>query len=122
MQKKHKKINRSNKTKSTGIEAVVSVMEPCLMKISFKNAPPEKLFCLRDGRKLKNLLELVDALENMGDDVFAFHVNESKNDFANWIQDSLGEGELGETLVGNKSREHHQIAVLKHLVEDALAK
>jgi len=120
MQRKHKKL--SHKAKSKGIEAVVSVMEPCLAKITLVNAPPEKAFYLRDGRTLNNLLELVDALENMGDDVFAFHVNESKNDFANWISDALGEGELGETLVGNKSRERHQIAILKHLVEDALPK
>lgn len=51
-----------------------------------RDVEPEKIFWLCDGRTLKNLNELANALENMDDNVWNYHVNTDKNDFANWIE------------------------------------
>ena len=48
---------------------------------------PEHYFWLRDGRAVKNLNELAEALRTMSDDVFRHHVNSEKNDFYNWVRD-----------------------------------
>lgn len=55
---------------------------------------PENSFYLKDGRILRNIYELSEAIRLMKDDVFRYHVNSSKNDFANWIGDVLGDEEL----------------------------
>ena len=41
---------------------------------------PDLYFVLADGKPIKNLLELVDALDDISDDTFMSHVNECKND------------------------------------------
>ncbi len=85
----------------------------------FVEAPEGKKFVLKDGRILKDLKELADALEHMSDDVFSHHVNESKNDFGNWTKDVLLEKELAEDLQKIDSQLHAQIAVLKHIAKKA---
>lgn len=55
-------------------------------------------FWTTDGRVLANLVELRDALSSMTDEVFGFHVNKEKNDFANWVEDILHDQELGSSL------------------------
>ncbi len=85
----------------------------------FNEAPEDKRFVLKDGRILKDIKELADALEHMSDDVFKHHVNESKNDFCNWAKDVLLEKELAEDLQKIDSQLHSQIAVLKHIAKKA---
>ncbi|MBM3200110.1 hypothetical protein FJZ53_04165 [Candidatus Woesearchaeota archaeon] len=50
------------------------------------NISPKNYFQLADGRTLKDLRELLWALESMSDSTFISHVNSEKNDFANWIK------------------------------------
>lgn len=85
----------------------------------FIEAPEGKRFVLKDGRILKDIKELADALEHMSDDVFSHHVNESKNDFSNWAKDILLEKELAEDLQKIDGQLHAQIAVLKHIAKKA---
>ncbi len=85
----------------------------------FIEAPEDKRFVLNDGRILKDLKELADALEHMSEDVFRHHVNEAKNDFSNWARDVLNEKELAEDLQKLDSQLHAQIAVLKHIAKKA---
>lgn len=72
-----------------------------MIKIIKKNnkfpitAQGEKRFWLRTGRILADLAELTQALEQMDDDTFNYHVNLDRNDFANWITDVLGQAKLG---------------------------
>jgi len=49
----------------------------------------EKVFHTVDGYKLKNIQELYYYLNNCTDGNFAYHVNDQKNDFANWVSDVL---------------------------------
>ncbi|HLG23320.1 MAG TPA: hypothetical protein VI564_00140 [Candidatus Nanoarchaeia archaeon] len=55
------------------------------------NAPPDKFFWVHDGRVLKNLEELEGQLLTMPNEIFLYHVNKDKNDFAKWISDVLGD-------------------------------
>ncbi len=73
---------------------------------------PELRFWLSDGRVIKNLDELIEALRTMKESVFEFHANKQKNDFSNWIRDVLGDKGLAEKIrkVGKKE-------VMKEMLE-----
>lgn len=47
---------------------------------------PEQYFHTSDGKVVRSLRELPSILAQMSPDAFAHHVNEEKNDFANWIR------------------------------------
>lgn len=57
-------------------------------------AQGEQCFWTTDGKIIANLVELKDALTNMANDVFQYHVTRDKNDFADWIEYVLGDAEL----------------------------
>ena len=59
----------------------------------------EKRFWCRDGRYLKNLDELKDALEQMTEEVFQYHSNAEKTDFSNWVKDVIGDEKLSRDLL-----------------------
>ena len=67
------------------------------------DAEPEKSFWMCDGRTLKNLKELKEALETMDDEVWNYHVTPEKNDFANWVEGVFGDRQLGLSLRKVKS-------------------
>lgn len=79
-------------------------------------APQDKRFVLKDGRLLKDFVEMAHALEHMSDDVFNHHVNAYKNDFRNWVRDIFGDKELAAAIEKAKTRAEMQLAVLKHIV------
>jgi hypothetical protein len=64
---------------------------------------PEKSFWLSNGRTLKNLKELKEALETMDPEVWRNHVSVEKNDFANWVEGVFGDKQLGLSLRKVKS-------------------
>jgi len=68
----------------------------------------EKKFWCYDGRYLKNLQELEEALEQMADETFRYHVNDTKSDFSNWVRDVIGDDKLSRDL--NKSTNRVQAA------------
>jgi 23S rRNA G2069 N7-methylase RlmK/C1962 C5-methylase RlmI len=65
---------------------------------------PEVYFRLADGRVLKSVPELLEALKNMEEWVYNHHVNAEKNDFANWIADVYGDEELALGLKNSKKQ------------------
>ncbi len=79
--------------------------------------PADKRFILKDGRLLKDMVELSHALEHMSDDVFNHHVNSYRNDFKNWVADVFGEKELASQIEKAKTRADMQLAILKHIVK-----
>ncbi len=81
-------------------------------------APKDKRFILKDGRILKDMAELSNALEHMGNEVFSHHVNAHKNDFRNWISEVFGEKELSLEIEKAKTRSEMQLALLKHIVKE----
>ncbi len=60
--------------------------------------PKEKWFKFEDGDEVKNLEELMKKLERISYESFYNHVNDTKNDFANWAEHVFGEEELAESL------------------------
>lgn len=58
----------------------------------------DKYFYLNDGRSLKSLKELAEALKNMDENTFKYHVAKDKNDFANWVKDVFGNKKLSSDL------------------------
>ena len=63
------------------------------VKTSAKKSTPmlvvaegEQQFWTNDGRILKDLVELRDALSKMEKHVFDHHVTGEKNDFADWVE------------------------------------
>jgi organic radical activating enzyme len=96
-------------------------IEVTIKKRIFGEAPEKYHFYLSDGRKLKSLFELIEAFENMSDDVFRHHANEHKNDFSSWIKDVFKEEDLANEIVRAESRMDAEIKLLKHIVKDLTA-
>jgi PGF-pre-PGF domain-containing protein len=69
-----------------------------------KKIPESQYFYLAGGGVLKNLVELAEALNKMSDGVFRNHVSDSKNDFANWINDVWEDKTLASLIRGTKDR------------------
>lgn len=66
------------------------------MKIS--DVALNERFILASGESLSNLIELFCALQTMESEVYMHHVNEQKNDFAEWAMHSVGDPELAMQL------------------------
>ena len=65
---------------------------------------PKKYFWLASGTVIRNIYELSDALKIMDDDLFKSHVNENKNDFANWVKNVFKNEHLGDKLSKAKTK------------------
>ena len=86
----------------------------------FADVRQEFCFNLADGRQLRNLVELSAALEDMDEATFSHHVNEARNDFANWVKDTMNEAELADKFIAKYTKAEHQIELLKHLIKRLL--
>ncbi len=82
-----------------------------------KNAPKGREFILKDGPKIKNLLELSKLLHYMSDDVFSHHVTEDRDDFAAWVNDVFKQKKIALDLGKNKSKHGHELILLKHAID-----
>ena len=78
---------------------------------------PENYFRVANGTIVKNLKELDMAIENMGDETFNCHVNDVRNDCANWIRDVLKDEKLANYLLQTKERCRIQLLILRRIVE-----
>ena len=95
-------------------------IEVIIKKKILGEAPQEQHFIVADGRRLKNIIELADALETMTEEIFAHHVNQTRNDFSNWIRDVFYDHSLADDISGAKNRMETQIAVLRRLVRELM--
>ena len=80
---------------------------------------PEHYFILRDGTSIRDLGELVFVLQKIDKQTFEYHVNDQKNDFANWIRYVFKAGRLADTVSGYDYAQRKQFAsaIRKHLAE-----
>jgi hypothetical protein len=93
-----------------------SEQEPLLAKLV--HAHPQHSFKLNNTSiELHNLQELSDALDIMTDETFGHHVGETKNDFAVWLHDILGEEALSQKISGVLDKEKMSELVKRRLVE-----
>jgi hypothetical protein len=72
-----------------------------------------KYFYAVDGQVFKSLFDLMNGLENMNRDAFAHHVNDSRNDFANWVK-----GVFGDLRLADSMRSLVDIASLWHFLKN----
>lgn len=78
--------------------------------------PQEKQFWCSDGRVLKNLPELKLALEQMSEETFLYHSNETKSDFSHWVRDVIGDEQLSGDLLKSKTRTQSAKAVADRVI------
>ncbi|MCK4428825.1 MAG: hypothetical protein KAU95_00495, partial [Candidatus Aenigmarchaeota archaeon] len=73
------------------------------MDRKFLETVPEgnEFFC-KDGRTFRKLEDIVEALKDMHIDTFMHHVNEEKNDFANWVKHTVGDVVLANRIKKSK--------------------
>lgn len=98
----------------------LQTIEVIIKKKVLGEAPEEHHFVVADGRKLKNIIELADALETMSEEIFRHHVNEARNDFSNWVKDVFYDHSLAEDISMAKNRLETQIVVLRRLVKELM--
>jgi hypothetical protein len=72
---------------------------------SLAKAPDDRVFWSNDGRILADMKDLKDALANMSDQNFAYHSNEIKKDFSNWVRDVLEDEKMAGDLENATNRE-----------------
>jgi hypothetical protein len=77
----------------------------------------QQWFVLSSGKEIKNLKELAQDLGDMEDFVFDHHVNQTKNDFVNWVRDVFDELELAERISKVKDKKKMQLVVYNYLLE-----
>jgi hypothetical protein len=65
----------------------------------------EQSFWVNDGPIIRNIHEMVGVLANLNEGTFRHHVNQDKNDIANWVRDVLGDEMLANSLIKIKSKE-----------------
>ena len=108
-----------NSSKSNSKKQLQTV-EVIIRKKILGEAPVEQHFIVADGRKLKNIIELADALETMSEEIFRHHANEFKNDFSYWVKDVFYDNSLAEDISRAKNRFETQIAILRRLVKELM--
>lgn len=118
MVKKRGKTAKSNAKPNS--KKPVQTVEVIIKKKILGEAPVEHHFVVADGRKLKNILELADALETMSEEIFRHHVNEARNDFSNWVKDVFYDHSLAEDIAMAKNKLEAQIAILRRLVKEMM--
>ncbi len=75
-------------------------------------AEGEACFWTTDGQILSDLQDLRDALEHMSEEVFSHHVTKEKNDFADWIESVLQDGECATKVrKSKKPNTAHKVVV-----------
>lgn len=81
-----------------------------------KKISPEQYFYTQQGKVIKDIEELIKYMDKMSDEEFFHHVNESKHDFALWIENVLGELDLAKTLYENKrDKQGVHYVMLRHV-------
>ena len=82
----------------------------------FTNVPQDKSFHVADGSVLRNILELSDKLGIIEEWAFRHHVNEEKNDFANWIAEVFENKDLSTRVSQYTDKKDIQITLLKEII------
>ncbi len=66
--------------------------------------PAEYVFWCHDGSVYTDIYDLLEGLQTMSDETFAYHSNLEKHDFSNWIRDIIEDAELADALAMVSSR------------------
>jgi hypothetical protein len=106
-------------------ETPVQQEEPEFLKdidtgIHNRDVEPELRLWLSDGRVIRTIEELYNAVKNMKNEVYSEHVSKNKNEFAEWVSGILGQEKLANELIKAASRKE-AAEILKRFVEKSKA-
>lgn len=93
------------KSKTEKKTAGISGIEESQAEKFLAQVPEEHAFWSNDGRIFRDMQELKGGLESMSDQTFAYHCNESKKDFSNWVRNIIGDEKLAHDLENVSNRE-----------------
>ena len=110
----------SKDKRSAGSKKQLQSVEVIIKKKIFGEAPVEHHFVVADGKKLKNIMDLADALETMSEEIFRHHANEFRNDFSSWVKDVFYDHSLAEDISRAKNKLETQIVILRRLVKELM--
>jgi len=110
-----KKVIKKKVTKTVSVPVVKRSLKKNTVKKSLRIAPDEKKFWVKNGEIIDSLTNLAQSFAMMDTLVYRHHVNESKNDFALWVEHVLEDIECAEALRRSKSPQSAQVVVIKHL-------
>ena len=79
--------------------------------------PMWKAFWFHMHLVAKNLDEFAAGLEQISDEVFAYHASGQKNDLAAWVQEVIGDSLLARDLEAVDTKEEAAAAVRRRLTE-----
>lgn len=74
-------------------------------------------FWVANGPVFRNLEDMANGLQTLDDAQFAFHVNNDKNDFYNWINDIIGDKNLCVAIKDTKAKEAMQKKVAARVAQ-----
>ena len=111
---------KRGKASKNSFKKPLQSVEVIIRKKVLGEAPVEQHFVVADGRKLKNIIELADALETMSEEIFRYHANEFRNDFSTWVKDVFYDHSLAEDISRAKDRLETQITILRRLVKELI--
>jgi len=72
--------------------------------VSDCEAQGEKRFYFCNGQVVAKLSELPQALRNIDDGTYGYHVNDSRNDISAWVSDVFLKGDLSVKILRAKNR------------------
>jgi len=78
-------------------------------------APEHESFWVTDGRILNSLIALHDTMNEIENETFGHHVNSEKNDFADWVELTLCDGDCAKDLRKAKTPKSAKSVVVRHL-------
>jgi hypothetical protein len=83
----------------------------------FFDLPKEHKFWSKCGKEINNLTELYKSLIDMDEETFGHHVSRSKDDFAKWVGQVLGDTILARRLKASRDKVGHVEAVKTRIDE-----
>ncbi len=89
-------------------------------KALFLDLPRGHRFWLVTGGEINNLTELYRSLISMSPEVFSHHVNDSRDDFAAWVGEVLGDTVLARRLRASHTK-HEHVEIVKHRIDELKA-
>ncbi|GEM_PF-694498 len=84
-------------------------------EVLVKDVPQEVSFWLSDGRIIRNAVELANAARTMPDEVYEYHANQFKNDFADWVRDIIKDEALAYAVRKAANKKGLEEAIRKRL-------
>ena len=118
-----KKVAKKKVAKKTAKKATKKTTKKVAKKTTRKKQAAKPLvyssestsFWVSDGQILNSLIALRDAFDAMEKEVYKYHATGTNNDFANWVEVVLCDGNCAKDLRKAKTQRSAKTAVVKHL-------